>query len=211
MTETETKWPQFTRDVARVGAVPSSTTRGSVCPGWVTGVSLVASVILLWVGWGHSAAARVILIANIALIIVAMVRGERETYVVPAGSATARVVDAETGCWPRGAVDSVLQARGLQKVETEKDKDGSETKRTTGTIATGVSPRPDGDLVLHLRLGPGVTHSQIDGIQEQLARALRVRRVDGGASTGVSSGETKLLLTMREAPAVPDSLDDEWE
>lgn len=211
MTETEDSWPQFTRDVQRCGAVPSSTTRGSVCPGWVTGLSLVASVILLWVGWGHSTAARVILIANIALIVIAMVRGEREVYTVPAGSATARVIDEETGTWPRASVDAVLQARGLQKVEVEKDKNGAETKRVTGTIATGVIPQRDGDLVLCLRLGPGVTHSQIDGVQEQLARALRVTRVDGGATTGVSSGETRLVLTMREAPAVPEQLDDEWE
>lgn len=212
MTETPSSWPTFTRDVQRCGAVPSRVTRGTVCPGWLLGACLVASLILLWVGWGHSTAATILLIANVLFIIIAVVKGEHEVYTVPAGSAAARVIDHETGTWPRSAVDNVLRARGLQKEEAEKDKEGNITKRTvTGTIATGVTPRPDGDLVLHLRLGPGVTHSQIDAVQEQLARALRVCRVDGGAVTGTSSGETKLVLTMREAPAVPETLDDEWE
>lgn len=210
MTETNSSWPTFTRDVQRCGAVPSSTTRGTVCPGWLLGACLVASLILLWVGWGHSTTATILLIANVLFIIIAVVKGEHETYAVPAGSATARVIDHETGCWPRAAVDSVLQARGLQKIETEKHQDGSETKKVTGTVATGVTPLKDGDLILHLRLGPGVSHAQLDSIQEQLARALRVTRADGGASTGVSSGETKLLLTMRNAPVVPETLDDEW-
>lgn len=205
-----TTWPSFTRDTQRVGAVPSSETSETIVPGWVLGATIAASLVLLIFAWGTSTAATIILIANVILALLAARAGEIETYQVPAGSAAARVIDHETGLWPRGAVDSVLRARGLQKVETEKREDGSEIKKITGTIATGITPQRDGDLVLHLRLGAGVTHAQLDAVAEQLARALRVRRVDGGASTGVSSGETRLLLTMREAPEVPETLDDEW-
>ena len=160
-----------------------------------------------------------------------MYKRQAHAYRVPVGSAAARIIDPDTGRWPRGAVDRVLQARGLQKVEhtveTPRRSLGyraaraggaplpsdtpREVARTTGTIATGVTPQRDGDVLLHLRLGPGVTHAQLDALAEQLARALRVTRVDGGARTAVSSGETTIRLTMREAPAVPETLDDEWE
>lgn len=230
--ETTEAWPQFTRDVLRTGAVPSSRTRGASGPRWLTPALVLVAVLLLISTWGPvSGWTTAALAVASGLGVLELVGSEVETYQVPAGSAAARIIDPHTGRWPRAAVDAVLEGRGLQKVErtVENVKPSAaarwwhmseperlhthqrEVQRRTGTVATGVTPRRDGDLDLHLRLGPGVSHAQLDGIGEQLARALRVRRVDGLATTGIASGETTLRLTMREAPAVPENLDDVWE
>lgn len=229
-------WPQFTRDVLRTGAVPTSRTRGASGPRWLTPALVLVAVLLLISTWGSvSAWTTAALAVASGLGIIELVGSEVETYQVPAGSGAARIIDSHTGRWPRAAVDAVLEGKGLQKVEriveqTQPQRRSTTltglaarrvlghartpaepTVRRTGTVATGVTPRKDGDLDLHLRLGPGVSHAQLDAIAEQLARALHVRRVDGLATTGISSGETTLRFTMREAPAVPESLDDEWE
>ena len=239
-TNAQTTWPTFTRDVARVGAAPASETREFAPPASPAMLSLVtgaACVGLLCYAVAHHAWwATAVLVVALAFSALGAAGGMDEAeaagyaYSIPSGSAAARVIDPSTGRWPRGAVDRVLQARGLQKVEHTVEaprrslgyraaRAGGmplphdtprEVTRRTGTIATGVTPQRDGDILLHLRLGPGVTHAQVDALAEPLARALRVTRVDGGARTAVSSGETTIRLTMREA-AVPETLDDEWE
>lgn len=230
-TETTDAWPQFTRDVLRTGAVPSSRTRGASGPRWLTPLLVVLACLLLISTWGSvSGWTTAALAVASGLGVLELVGSETETYRVPVGSAAARIIDRDTGRWPRAAVDAVLEGRGLQRVErtVENVKPSAvsrwwhmseperlhtrqrEVEHRRGTIATGITPRRDGDVDLHLRLGPGVSHAQLDGIGEQLARALHVRRVDGLATTGISSGETTVRLTMREAPAVPDALDDEW-